>query len=302
MIIKLFGYDGVAKLVSNIKKGMIELGHKVINDGKCDYVYCNGKSGTELDRAIEYKRKYKTKLAAAILDLGLKQGTELEKDPKTSYGYRDKVLANADTAFAISDFTKSQLKKYWNVDSYNIGMPSQFEPIEPLPYSRRTNSVIIVGRLHDPLKRTKLVIEALELLDDNIELIMVNCGLKLDYSSNIPIPQHSKVSKDELRYLISHSKALLSPSVFEGLGLPPIEALTLGTPVIVSDIPVKRGVFGGTKVMFHKPDNVNYLANCIKMLLASPALGSEMVKSANELIEWYRPINVARRIIEGMEK
>ena len=48
-----------------------------------------------------------------------------------------------------------------------------------------------------------------------------------------------------LRRLIVNARAVLAPSFAEGFGLPIVEALTLGTPILASDIPVFREVGGG---------------------------------------------------------
>ena len=49
---------------------------------------------------------------------------------------------------------------------------------------------------------------------------------------------------NEVTELLSGARALLMPSFAEGFGLPVIEALQLGTPVIVSDLPVFREIAG----------------------------------------------------------
>jgi glycosyltransferase involved in cell wall biosynthesis len=52
----------------------------------------------------------------------------------------------------------------------------------------------------------------------------------------------SGLSSVELRQIIGNARALLTPSFAEGYGLPIVEALSLGVPVIASDIPVFREV------------------------------------------------------------
>lgn len=54
------------------------------------------------------------------------------------------------------------------------------------------------------------------------------------------------VSERFMKYLMENCKALLFPSLEEGFGLPPLEALSLGTQVIASDIPVMREIYGDT--------------------------------------------------------
>lgn len=49
---------------------------------------------------------------------------------------------------------------------------------------------------------------------------------------------------NELKYVFSHAQAFMSPSVSEGFGLPPVEAMLCKTPVIASDIKVHRWVQG----------------------------------------------------------
>lgn len=51
---------------------------------------------------------------------------------------------------------------------------------------------------------------------------------------------------------IARAELLIQPSAYEGFGLPPLEALCLGTKPVVSDIPVFREVYDGLDVTFFK--------------------------------------------------
>ncbi|MBQ6514423.1 MAG: glycosyltransferase [Clostridia bacterium] len=62
------------------------------------------------------------------------------------------------------------------------------------------------------------------------------------------------ISDAYMKWLMAHAKALLFPSRAEGFGIPPLEALSLGTPAIVSDIPVLREIYGNT-VHYIDPDD-----------------------------------------------
>ena len=48
-----------------------------------------------------------------------------------------------------------------------------------------------------------------------------------------------------LRSVVAHASALCYPSLYEGFGLPPLEALAAGTPVVASDISAVREVISG---------------------------------------------------------
>jgi glycosyltransferase involved in cell wall biosynthesis len=60
------------------------------------------------------------------------------------------------------------------------------------------------------------------------------------------------ISDIELMQLLSVSSLLVQPSLYEGFGLPPLEAMTLGTKALISDIPVFKEIYDGFPVVFFK--------------------------------------------------
>ncbi len=68
------------------------------------------------------------------------------------------------------------------------------------------------------------------------------------------------LSSPALRRLMSHAKGLLMASYAEGYGLPLIEALCVGTPVIASDLPAHRDVAGDYAIYRHPMDGLGWLA------------------------------------------
>lgn len=66
------------------------------------------------------------------------------------------------------------------------------------------------------------------------------------------------VTDSELANLYSHAKALVFPSLMEGFGLPAIEALSFGCPVVCSDIPIFHEILGDN-AMYFNPKDVNDL-------------------------------------------
>lgn len=67
----------------------------------------------------------------------------------------------------------------------------------------------------------------------------------LDGDNNIRCVRNA--DNQEVYRIISSAEFLVSPSLYEGFGLPPLEALYLGTNVIISDIPVYKEVYGALK-------------------------------------------------------
>jgi glycosyltransferase involved in cell wall biosynthesis len=88
---------------------------------------------------------------------------------------------------------------------------------------------------------------------------------------------------EELARWIAGARALLMPSFAEGFGLPIIEALQLGTPVIASDLPVYREVVGDLPTYLDATDNCAW-AEAVKRFTRE---GSERQRQLAE-IEQYR--------------
>jgi len=63
------------------------------------------------------------------------------------------------------------------------------------------------------------------------------------------------VTDEELANLYQNAKALVFPSLMEGFGLPAIEAISLGCPVICSDIPVFHEILGDNAIFFNPHDS-----------------------------------------------
>jgi len=79
------------------------------------------------------------------------------------------------------------------------------------------------------------------------------------------------LSSPGLRRLVAHAKALLMPSFAEGFGLPIIEALTVGTPVIASDLPVHREIAGNLAVYRDPADRAGWFTDICMFTDGSPA-------------------------------
>lgn len=99
----------------------------------------------------------------------------------------------------------------------------------------------------------------------------------------------SGLSNAGLIELIYNARALLMPSFAEGYGLPIIEALTLNTPVLASDIPIFREVSQG-KAIFVNPIDATGWKNAILALADS---NSDLAQEARAQARTYIPVTTA---------
>jgi glycosyltransferase involved in cell wall biosynthesis len=103
------------------------------------------------------------------------------------------------------------------------------------------------------------------------------------------------VSDAELKTLIKNCRAFIYPSLYEGFGIPPLEALALGTQVISSNAGVFPEVLGHS---VHYIDPNNYDVDLDKLL-------AEPVAPANEVLDkysWERSANILLSILEAEAK
>jgi hypothetical protein len=99
-----------------------------------------------------------------------------------------------------------------------------------------------------------------------------------------------RVPAEEMRVLYAHAAAFVFPSYIEGFGMPPVEAMQCGTPVIASDTSVHRWVLGDA-ALYCNPYDVSSMAASIERLLASresAALGEKLVARGLERVKRYR--------------
>jgi glycosyltransferase involved in cell wall biosynthesis len=101
--------------------------------------------------------------------------------------------------------------------------------------------LVWVGGLehNDPRKRVREIAAAAT------EVPLVLVGPKKPWADELPnVTLTGQVSDDELAAILTGARALVFPSDDEGFGLPPVEALACGTPVVCTDIPALREVLG----------------------------------------------------------
>lgn len=104
------------------------------------------------------------------------------------------------------------------------------------------------------------------------------------------------VSDLQLRSYYRHARAVVYPSLYEGFGLPPLEAMACGAPVITSDTSSLPEVVGNAAVLVD-PHNPNEIASAIDRVLKNPEFSAELVRRGTERVKEFNWGNVARRVV-----
>ena len=102
----------------------------------------------------------------------------------------------------------------------------------------------------------------------------------------------SDISDYELERLMLNASALITVSLTEGYGLPPVEALQIGTPVIASDIPAHREILG---------DACDYVSPHDGEALAGLIVKAAMTQRAEGPIHGIKPLSWEDHVKKSLE-
>ncbi|HET7098911.1 MAG TPA: glycosyltransferase [Patescibacteria group bacterium] len=110
------------------------------------------------------------------------------------------------------------------------------------------------------------------------------------------------VPDTELNQLYKNSIAFVFPTLSEGFGLPPMEAIEAGALAIVSDIPVLKEVYQDS-VFYFDPYNVNSITEALKKAMnLQKSEKDKKVKFAQSFIKRYSWAKMARETLNIYEK
>lgn len=100
-----------------------------------------------------------------------------------------------------------------------------------------------------------------------------------------------------LRVFYARARAFLFPSLYEGFGLPPLEAMAHGTPVVTSSVSSLAEVFGHAALLVN-PENVFEIARGIRQVLTESVLREALIRRGHELVHQYSWERSARQVHE----
>jgi glycosyltransferase involved in cell wall biosynthesis len=231
-----------------------------------------------------------------------------------------KILTQADMVIADSNSTKKDLEDLMNVAPEKIEVAHLGADIKANGITREEiNSkynlpdkyFLFVGTI-EPRKNLAGVINALNLLLDGVSLAVAgqwgwkNEAERKMMEGNKRAVMLGYVSEEEKSALYKYAVALVYPSFYEGFGLPILEAMKSGCPVIAGNNS-SQGEVSGEAGLLVDPFNINEIKAAMEIMLNNSDLRSEFIKRGYEQagkFTWRKTAEQVKAIFEklGNEK
>ncbi|MFW6121191.1 MAG: glycosyltransferase family 4 protein, partial [Petrotogales bacterium] len=219
-------------------------------------------------------------------------------------------LREADAIIAISDRTKEDLINYFRIPEskvyrvyQGVDLKSRWsdDDLDSLVFKfdlpRDKRYILFVGT-EIPRKNFKTVIKSFARVMrtvKDIHLIKVGKG-RYSYSKHYKLIKNLGLEKNitfiehvnnlDLEGLYNLSELFVFPSLYEGFGLPPLEAMACGTPVVTSNTSSLPEVVGDAGIMVN-PYDVDELAESMERVLESENLQEELIRKGLERAEQF---------------
>ena len=248
------------------------------------------------------------------------------------FHFTRRVLKHAARIFAVSRFTKSEIEKLFGIDPGKIevvynAIDKRFLTGHATDADRQFlveryqvtyPFVLYAGRI-SPQKNLVRIIEAFSALKADLVKQELYPDLKLiiigDELSKHPDLRRTVVRggvQNEVRFMgfvpievlrifYDLAKVFVFPSLYEGFGLPPLEAMAHGTPVLTSNTSSIPEVVGNAAVMVN-PENVFEMMRALERVLLDQALREKMRQRGYEQVKKFSWNNSAQSIIAAYEQ
>ena len=244
------------------------------------------------------------------------------------FQFTRRVLLRSSRVFAVSQFTKSELEKLFSIPARNIEVVYNAVD-ERFMHGHATDAdralivqryqvtypfVLYAGRI-SPHKNLVRIIEAFSALRSELEKDDKFPDLKLiiigDELSKNPDLRRTVIKSgvqndvrflgfvpiEVLRILYDLAKVFVFPSLYEGFGLPPLEAMVHGTPVVTSNTSSLPEVVGNAAVLVN-PENVFEIMRALHRVLVDQPLREKMKRRSLEQSKRFSWESSARRVLQ----
>lgn len=225
------------------------------------------------------------------------------------------IIQRADKIITVSEYSKQEIEEFYpkakgKIEVIYLGLNEKFKKSDN---RIKKKQILYVGSMNER-KNFKSIINAFELFDNReYKLLMVgnfSSNFALDDESisvleqakkNVNIELRSGVGDDELIMLYNESRLFVFSSFYEGFGLPILEAMACGTPVICSNVTSIPEV-GGDAVVYCDPYRVEDIKEKIKLVLYNEVLQKDMIQKGLQRVKTFSWENSAAEHLKVFNK
>ena len=234
---------------------------------------------------------------------------------------------HADKIIAISESTKRDIIRFYNIDEQKIEVV--YQPVAPLFYEKQPTDgarrlaeetipnlpqhfMLYVGSVNSR-KNLLGIVKAMELLPSDLQIPLVVVGGGGSYKQEVLRyieKQHlhhlfifpKRIDSDvALQALYQSASLFVYPSFYEGFGLPVVEALLSGCPVVTSDVSSLPEA-GGPASLKASPSSIESIADCISQVLSDNGQREKMVDEGYAYaMQIFNPEKLALQLAECYE-
>jgi len=213
------------------------------------------------------------KLIRTVLDLipfhhKNKQSSLIWKLFHSNMYFLKRLINDSDGLVTISETVKKQLQVHTKLEIAVIHCaPTKLHSMRK---SEPTKELLYIGR-YEPYKNVETLLRAMQLLPDYTLLLAGNCPEERKKTLSTIIKNKDQVkflgiiSDEEYQVKLNSVFAMVSASKEEGFGLQLIEAMSVGCPVVCSDIAIFKEIVGNSGYFFQSSDTEG-LAKSVRKL------------------------------------
>lgn len=224
-----------------------------------------------------------------------------------------RIGKKAHAVLTVSEFSKKEIVDTLGINSEKIhvvhsNVPFHNKPSkeEILNFTRNPEAerYILAVSSMDPRKNFVRLVQAFDKIKDkSVKLYIIGMSFKAFNTpdlqkligENVHLPGY--IPDEKLQTMYQNALLSVYPSLYEGFGLPPLESMTYGCPVINSDIPALREV-SQDAALYVDPYNVEDITQKIEQLLVDEPLRKELQEKGLLQIKKYSWDKSAKQVYE----
>lgn len=286
------------KIVNLLRRMSIEISFPFLLKRRCDAYFFPG--------YINHPVKRSAKVITTIHDLAFLEMPESvsTRNKKDLVKFIPKYISRSTSIATVSEHAKSRIKKlYPNAPKVFVTYSPPMHHLqlqydsEKARFNIGNNYILFVGNL-EPRKNLSRLLDAYQALQNDIQNkyplvlvggdgwnnqeIMKKIQTLRDSGLNVIITGY--VSDNQLADLYKKASVFVFPSLYEGYGIPPLEAMSFNIPVVASDIDVFNEVYRDA-AYYCDPNDSDSISKAIEVVLTDKKIRLDLQKNGKALLQ-----------------